>query len=215
MTSTGTFEHVETKGMTYWWVNQSQSWAQERAGSYMWAPLRGVGGRRVGHWDAMAGVRLGDIVFHYASGAIRAVGTVTAQPELAQRPAGLSDVWERDGRIVRVEVIDATPHLPLADIDLDARLAEVGGPFDRNGDIKQGYLYKLSDAFGLALLQQVGATVGPIGPEIETVIIEDDAVAPGLPGKELREAIERYAVAVVVESLSRLASGSRDAAFVR
>lgn len=195
--------------MSYWWVNQSQSWAQERAGSYMWAPLRDGAGHRPGHWEAMTDVRLGDIVFHYASGAIRAVGTVTAQAELAPRPADLPESWEREGRVVRVAVVDATPHLPLGEIDLDARLAEIGGPFDRNGDIKQGYLYPLSGALGLALLHQVGATVGPIDPAVETVLIEDEQVAPGLPGKELREAIERYAVDAILGSLGDRFPGCR------
>ncbi len=63
-------------GMSYWWVNQGQSYKPERAGEYMWAPLVNRRGGKVGHWETMDEVRPGDLVLHAAGRQVRAVGVV-------------------------------------------------------------------------------------------------------------------------------------------
>jgi hypothetical protein len=56
--------------MHYWWVNQGQSYEQERRGGYMWAPVESHG-RRLSHWESMTQVGVGDRVIHYATRAFK------------------------------------------------------------------------------------------------------------------------------------------------
>jgi hypothetical protein len=85
----------------YWWVNQSQTYREEREAGILWAPKRSRNGRTIAHWESMAQVRPGDMVIHYANGAIRATGEVLAAAIEAPRPSEVEGDWERDGRLVR------------------------------------------------------------------------------------------------------------------
>ena len=59
--------------MAFWWVNQNQTYREEHAGGYLWAPLKDKGGGTPFHWDNMKRVAAGDVVFCYVSQAITAV----------------------------------------------------------------------------------------------------------------------------------------------
>jgi putative restriction endonuclease len=56
--------------VAYWWVNQSKTYRAERSAGIMWAPQQTAAGRRLGHWTAMTQLQAGDVVVHYARGAI-------------------------------------------------------------------------------------------------------------------------------------------------
>ena len=181
--------------MAYWWVNQQQSYRPEREGGYMWAPLVNVAGQKLSHWESMELVRPGDVVFHHARG-IRAIGIVAAAAQPSPMPPELPNMWDRDGRLVRVDYSDL-PHPILADeIPIDRRIAE-RGPFASTGRVNQGYLYPLSTSLGEWLLEHFRdrvATVPLIDPSAE-----GGGVLPQDPA--LRRAVELYAVDRIVEAL--------------
>ncbi|MBA3235436.1 MAG: hypothetical protein H0T59_05510 [Chloroflexi bacterium] len=138
--------------MAFWWVNQAQSYERDRAGGFMWAPLRDSAGHTLGHREAMALIQPGDTVFHYLKGAVRAVSTVTSAAEVTPEPArGMND-RNRIGRLVRVDMTELDPPIRLATIPLDDRLAQPAGPFNVKGGIKRAYLSPVTDAFGTAVL---------------------------------------------------------------
>ena len=129
-----------------WWVNQGTTFDQERAGGYVWAPQRGEGGRVFAHHAAVARLRAGDIVFHYAKGVVRAVGVVREAAREETRPSELpEDQWEADGYLARVEYHDAPTPIALEEIPAEWRNQDAG-PFTRHGGVKQGYLFDLSTA---------------------------------------------------------------------
>ena len=70
----------------YWWVNQKQTHRQELEGEYLWSPKRNQNGVRNVSYDNMVRVMPGDIVFSFASGAIRAVGVATGRAREALKP---------------------------------------------------------------------------------------------------------------------------------
>ena len=43
--------------MAFWWVNPGQTYEQERAGGYLWAPKRVKNGTRRRFYDAMRDAR--------------------------------------------------------------------------------------------------------------------------------------------------------------
>jgi hypothetical protein len=142
--------------MTSWWVNQSRSFEQERGGGYMWAPIRSSDGRRLAHWDAMAQVAPGDRVLNYARGLVHAVSIATTPSSATLRPTELPAGWGNEGRQIRLRYEDALDPVPLGAIPMDLRLAELGGPFDKTGEVKQGYLYPLTEEFAEQFFDRFG-----------------------------------------------------------
>lgn len=134
-------------GRRYWWVNQGATYRQERDGGYLWAPKEAKGGRSLAHHTDLLRVRTGDVILHYANGALRAASEVLKAAEEAARPSDLpTEPWNAEGRLVRTNYMELTSPVSLQDISQDARIAE-GGPFTSQGSVKQGYLYALSFEF--------------------------------------------------------------------
>lgn len=171
---TAIVEDLSSRGIRYWWVNQGRTYQQERAAGILWAPKVGRHGRSFPHWDAMRDVRPGDVIVHYASGAVRAVSTAATAAIDARRPVDLpEDLWDGEGRMVRAIYRDAAAPIPLADIPADLISHEPSdGPFDRDGRVKQGYLYPLSDKLGQRLAEELKSDSPASGPSAALVPAE-------------------------------------------
>lgn len=136
-----------------WWVNQGSSYARARDGGYLWAPVADKNGREHEHWRAMRHLRLGDIVLNYANTEIRAWSTVTAAAAPSPRPDPDADQeWTNDGYRSEVVYHELPTRVRLTDVPNEWRVAE-GGPFDKDGKVKQGYLFGVSDEFAAKLRQ--------------------------------------------------------------
>jgi MoxR-like ATPase len=136
----------EPRARRVWWVNQNQTYGEERDGGFLWAPKRNRAGRTQAHWDSLAEVREGDAILSYVNGGIRAVSEVEQEAVDASPPNDNFSAWDNDGRRLDVEYRDLDASIPLADIPSEWRISD-GGPFDRGGGVKQGYLFPLSDEF--------------------------------------------------------------------
>jgi MoxR-like ATPase len=139
---------VEFSGL--WWVNQGATYDEERAGGYVWAPQTNKVGNQVPHHVAVNQLRVGQKIVHYAAGQIRAIGTVAEPPETHPKPKELGTAWGESGYLCRVLYHDLEPAIAKADVP--NRTSAVG-PFDVNGNIKQAYLVKVSDAELFPLLE--------------------------------------------------------------
>jgi len=104
----------------------------------------------------MREVQVGDAVIHYAGG-VRALGMVTADARSWTRPDGFNDAWPGVGLMVRVdyEVLDQA--IKLDELPLELRSNDLaGGAFDKNGAVKQGYLWVGTDAIYEWVLRRSG-----------------------------------------------------------
>ena len=137
-------ETIEDGNTNSWWVNQGHSYEYEKSGNYIFAPLEDAGGGYPFHWSNVGKVEIGDLIFHYAKGALRAVSKVIEKAQESERPAG-SGKGEK-GLLVNTEYKELSSPLPLAKIPESLRINEKG-PFDLNGDVNQGYLFALSMNF--------------------------------------------------------------------
>ncbi|MGB2569279.1 hypothetical protein ACPFP2_12620 [Micromonospora citrea] len=148
----------------YWWVNQGQTYNQERKAGILWAPKVQKNGVEPLHWQSMLDVRPGDVILHYAKG-VRAFSVVATAAVDAHRPGDLpKDMWDRDGRTVRTTYSEAAKAVALDELLLDDRLKEPqAGPFDRAGKVKQGYLFPLSKAFGESFTAAFGVRFPALG----------------------------------------------------
>lgn len=125
----------------------------------MWAPTQTKAGHKPAHHRNVKNLAPDDVVIHYANGAIRAIGIVTAHGGLHTRPAELPRDWGPEGYLARIEYHDLAVPIPLTDVPSRTPAA---GPFNRVGAVNQGYLYPLAPAFA-RMLYPAFADRWPIG----------------------------------------------------
>lgn|SRR5262245_8680797 len=90
----------------YWWVNQNQTYKQERSGGYIWAPKRKANGDRNPFYENMREVAPGDIVFSFCDTRIPAVGIITSYCYESPRPVEFGKAganWEDVGWRAKVD----------------------------------------------------------------------------------------------------------------
>ncbi len=203
------FEVVPFKGL--WWVNQSATYREERAGGYVWAPKLTKAGRPAAHHVAVSKLQVGQQIVHCANGAIRAIGYVVAKPTSVPKPPELkTDAWGVDGYGCEVNYRDVDPPIPKAEIP--DRNKDVG-PFNVNGNIKQGYMFPVENQHLFPLLEFLNARVPDLfteperteGPRFseERPMLDDpihellqsskNVVLEGVPGTGKSYAIEQLA----------------------
>jgi len=142
----------------FWWASQSQTYAAIEQGTLWTCPLRD--GRALESRTLIKQLRVGDLVFNYASGSVRALSRVVAEWVPSPRPSGHEgkDGDPDAGWIVRLEPI-------VTGLSLDWRelpdLIGVGspGPLDKDGIPQQRYISVISDEAGKRLLDRLEIAV--------------------------------------------------------
>src|SRR5262245_54744588 len=122
--------------MAYWWVSQNQSFKQERAGGFLWAPNRNEAGHTFFHWATMNHVQPGDVIFSYVGGRMVAVSIAKTAAQDSPRPRDLGEgLWEDAGKRIEVEYRDLATPLSIAGLitDLQPLMADRYSPINRNG----------------------------------------------------------------------------------
>ena len=151
----------------FWWVNQRETFAEERELGLLWAPLLSRASRRQSHWDSMDLVAEGDIVFHYAFGSIRGVSRVLLASRDAGRPFHREE-WNEAGREVRVDFqeIEMPFYLDQIPRELRSTQTQPNAPFNAKGGVNQGYLWTVTRDFGTRLLSMLGVMATLADPEV-------------------------------------------------
>lgn len=166
--SRGSSDPLIPKWTNAWWVNQ-RTFEEERSGGYVWAPNTTKGGGPAPkHWQALAGMQFGDVIFHYNRQSIRALSRVTAPAEVVDRPTGLSpSEWYGRGWKLTTHYHLLDEPIALTEIPSDWRLAE-GGPFDVNAGVKQQYANHLSETFVQLMIDKFGDRLRSGGQSLDT-----------------------------------------------
>ena len=95
--------------ISYWWVNQNQTYKHERAGGYLWSPKTKSNGARNHFYDNMTKVKPGDIVFQFKGQNVPAVGIILSKGYEATKPAEFGTAganWTAVGWKVDVKYVD-------------------------------------------------------------------------------------------------------------
>ena len=125
----------------YWWVSQGTTFERSLKESYLWAPQSDKRGRAWFYWDNVSKVKTGDVIFHYADGAIRAVSVAIADGQPAGKSLREGKPTDKGWR-VNVDVHELSDPLPIHAIG--PRLVALNiekGPITRTGGASPGYLY--------------------------------------------------------------------------
>ncbi len=151
--------------MRYWWVNQNQTFRQERAGGFLWSPKRNADGRRNPFYEFMREVSPGDLVLSFEGTFIRAVGVVQSYCYECPKPAEFGATgpnWENIGWKVDVYYRDLIGQLRPADqmAVIGPRLPVQYAPLLPDGRGKQGiYLTSISEDLMQVLAELIGGEV--------------------------------------------------------
>ena len=144
--------------MSYWWVNQGDSFEEARKLGALWAPLKDKGGNKQPSWESLDLVKQGDVVFHFAKKMVRGISLVTSESRIAEIRIRDRGQWQDLGREIEVEAQDFDFTIDLDEIPLELRTGSESGidtPFDKNGKVKQGYLFKLHQSGAQFLLTKL------------------------------------------------------------
>ncbi|MFT6403273.1 MAG: hypothetical protein ACJA2D_002598 [Pseudohongiellaceae bacterium] len=139
-----------------WFVMQGITFNPEQGQKYLWAPLKDKRGVAHKHWSAVQDLRPGDVVVHSSTGGIKGISIVSTLPILCDNPTEESQ-WKGQGYRVDVAMMaliePAINANTLRELQkpLALALADVRGPFNRQGTGNQGYLFEFSWA-ALAIL---------------------------------------------------------------
>src|SRR3954447_12276678 len=106
--------------MSYWWVNQNQTWQYEIAGGFLCSPKFKRNGSHNQFYENMREVRIGEEIFSYYNSLIQYSGVATGEATRQRKPAnfGQLDQWDTDGWYVPVEWHAVGPINPRDIIEL-------------------------------------------------------------------------------------------------
>jgi MoxR-like ATPase len=145
-----------------WWVNQGSTLAAEQNEGILWAPMVSKNGGRQYHWDTMDEVQVGDIILHYANGALRFVSQVKVAAIPAKKPSSIGgSEWGQEGRLVRVNYHPLEKEIPLERFNEEIKNLNITqGPINSTGRVNQGYLFRFTIQ-GLKIIQQLSKISWP------------------------------------------------------
>ena len=85
--------------MSYWWVNQNQTYKAEVQGGFLWSPKVNKDGRRNQFYENMALVKPGDLILSFADTKIKAVGIANGSAQTADKPdfGSSGENWQNEG----------------------------------------------------------------------------------------------------------------------
>lgn len=173
--------------MRYWWVNQNQTFQQERAGGYLWSPKRNADGDRNPFYEFMREVAPGDLVLSFEGTFIRAAGVVQSFCYECPKPAEFGPAgpnWDDIGWKVDVHYHDLIHRVRPADhmSAIQPRLPTRYAPLQPNGRGLQGvYLTRIPEDLMQVLADVIGGEVRQL---MQMNIVAD---VPGNYGKAVME----------------------------
>jgi putative restriction endonuclease len=163
--------------MRYWWVNQNQTFRQERDGGYLWSPKRKSDGSRNPFYEFMREVAPGDLVLSFEGTHIRAISVVQSYCYECPKPSEFGAAgpnWEQIGWKVDVHYMNLINQIKPADYinQLRSALPERFSPLQNDGRGNQGiYLTIVPDTLMARLADLIGREVKDI---INMTYIADD-----------------------------------------
>ena len=198
----------------YWWVNQKQTYEQERAGSFLWSPKRKANGHRNPFYDFMRVVAPGDVVLSYANRRIPSYGIILSHCYEAPKPAEFGragENWDNIGWRVDVAYTDFDHPLRPADHIqvIGPLLPEKYSPLRPNGhglqsvyltELPQRLMAQLSLLIGPPLLdvlekpplisRDIAREDNPVQERWERRIVQDIRALAALPATEREQIID-------------------------
>ena len=154
--------------MSFWWVNQNQTFKQESEGGYLWSPKRNAHGGRNPFYEFMREVAPGDLVYSFEGTYIRAISIARSSAYEAPKPPEFGSAgpnWSRIGWRVDVAYHHLQRQIRPADWmhRIAPALPDRYAPLQRSGRGLQGVYLTYVPAELAHVLN------GLIGPEVQAI----------------------------------------------
>ena len=148
--------------MRYWWVNQNQTFRQERDGGYLWSPKRNADGGKNPFYETMREVSPGDIVFSFVKKEIAAISVAQSYCWESPKPVEFGTTgqyWENVGWKVLVKYNPLfRPVKPRNHMDVIGPLLPTQfSPLSATGVGYQRYLTRVTPELASVLATLIGA----------------------------------------------------------
>jgi len=142
--------------MSYWWVNQNQTYRHEVPGGYLWSPKKDKNGSPLRAYDLMRTICPGDFIFSFAKSHIMAVGIAGSYCYEFPKPTEFGNTgsnWGNAGWRVDVSFKEfVRPIKPRDHIEvIRPLLPNIYSPLRANGDGNQTYLFDISIELALGI----------------------------------------------------------------
>lgn len=146
--------------MAVYYVFQGETYAEERAGGYVWSPqLNKSGGKNAGY-TMMTNIHKGDFILHNSNGKIMSISIAKDDYYEADQPHELSVAettveWNDEGYRIDTDYFDFD--VPVITTNHKSWLAThfiEGSAFTRAGTGKQQYMCHLADEHAIYLIEQ-------------------------------------------------------------
>ena len=188
--------------MAFWWVNHKQTFKMELENGYIWSPTRKKNGGQNQTYLNLTRTSIGDVIFSYADGKIKAIGKTVGRCEESPLPEEFGHVgqqWDNLGWLVRVQWnLLSSPFAPKDYLQkLNPLLPAKYSPIQSNGNGNQGvYLAEISDALGETLLSLIGQGNVEIEDDLASIDElreenkqEDEVVASNIPSTQKQQIV--------------------------
>jgi len=184
---------------SFYFVAQGGSYEVAKESSNIWAPNKNARGSEQVDWNLLKQLKTGDLIIHYSTNHIRAIGKVTDFPqENVQRPYSNDDIknrenttylsWENKddtlGTLVEVDYFELKKPINKNEFCGNQTINEnkitKNSAFDKNGNVSQKYLSSLSSNFMDFLKEgfnEIGELVEKSFPHSE--LIEEGTISRG------------------------------------
>lgn len=141
----------------YFFVFQNQSYKEEKAGQYLWAPQSNLKKHNRSYWQRMTEVKKGDIILHSVDRKIKAISIAQTNCLNEDRPPELKEIWTTQGWKVSSKYYELEEEFNISDhIDRLMKLQPTdNGPFNVKGNRKQGYLFSANKAMFDYIMEEV------------------------------------------------------------
>lgn len=146
--------------MAVFYVVQSKTYKEERAGGYVWSPKVARNKAIIPGYATMSQVRKGDTILNHCKGSIVSIGIANTDCYDSPKPVafttGVSGGWSTDGYMVDVDYLDVNPMKIKDHSKWIAAHHNAGGVFNVKGAVSQGkYMNHLHDEYAIYLLTEL------------------------------------------------------------
>jgi len=130
-----------------WFVCQGSSFTDDQGKKYLFAPKKGKGGICFYYWKFVSEVKEGDVIVNYAHG-IKGISIAKKDAYSGKNPHP-QEYWQNDGWKVDLDYYPLEPSIQYKEFDnyskqLIKGLENIKGPIQKDGGVKQGYLFEFN-----------------------------------------------------------------------
>ena len=171
-------ENKDSKNQLYhkiWFVCQGSSFTNDQGKKYLFAPEKDKKGNPKYYWSNVSKIKKGDVIVNYAHG-IQGISIAKKDAYSGKNPHP-QELWQNDGWKVDLDFHSLEPNIQYKEFNnyskqLIKNLANIKGPIQTNGGVKQGYLFEFNFESIRIIREKYGK---PFPSKIEELLFSNNA----------------------------------------